>query len=202
MISFRQFSKRTRSLPSAFSVWSELIAISILAVFLLAGIQAVWLVRANHETRAACELESLGATVAWAWKFDSLVQSSPCPCYQSPSFLLPGDSFVVSVRLLECRDENINTKLACLESLRGIRALAFTDEKITDAALEHVIRLTNLEWLNLYSASVTDDGLQHLAGLEKLQWLNLCGTRVTASGVACLRSQLPAAKIYSDFDGT
>ena len=174
------------------------------AVFLLAVIQIVWLIGTNREARAARELEKLGATVTWAWKLDSNIQETWCPVYraQAISFVFPGDSFVVGVRLLECADENPNARLVSLEPLQGIRVLALTDEKITDAALEHVTKLTDLEWLNLFRASVTDDGLQHLAGLEKLQWLNLCGTRVTASGVACLRSQLPAAKIYSDFDGT
>ena len=49
---------------------------------------------------------------------------------------------------------------------------------MTDAGLEHLKGLTNLQWLDLGGISwVTDAGLEHLKGLTNLQSLDLNGPR-------------------------
>ena len=44
---------------------------------------------------------------------------------------------------------------------------------MTDAGLEHLKGLTNLQSLDLTFTKVTDAGLEHLKGLTKLQSLDL-----------------------------
>ncbi len=55
--------------------------------------------------------------------------------------------------------------------------------------------MTRLEILNLASAKVTDAGLEHLKGLTQLNWLGLHGTRVTEAGVKKLQRALPNCEI-------
>jgi hypothetical protein len=57
---------------------------------------------------------------------------------------------------------------------------------LTDAALEALAGLGNLEWLNLDHARVTDNGLRYLSGLAKVRWLDLGNTRVTDAGLPYL----------------
>jgi hypothetical protein len=61
--------------------------------------------------------------------------------------------------------------------------LNLCNTQVTDAALEHVKELANLETLNLCNTNVTDAGMEYLKGLTKLRLLNVCGTRVTDAGV-------------------
>jgi Leucine-rich repeat (LRR) protein len=67
---------------------------------------------------------------------------------------------------------------------------------ITDAALEHLEGLTNLEELDLSGTNVTDAGLQHIKGLRSLKQV-ICGKDyvgagsrscdATDAGLACLK---------------
>jgi hypothetical protein len=61
--------------------------------------------------------------------------------------------------------------------------------------LEHVKKLSGLQWLNLDGTQVTDAGLEHLKGLTSLESLLLRGTQVTDAGVAELQHALPGLKI-------
>lgn len=51
--------------------------------------------------------------------------------------------------------------------------------KVTDAGLENVGKLKNLERLHLELTDTTDAGVAKLAGLSRLTYLNLYGTKVT-----------------------
>ena len=67
---------------------------------------------------------------------------------------------------------------------------------MTDAGIEALTSLTELQELRLDGTKVTDAGLVHLAGLERLQFLELWNTQVTDSGLAHLL-QLPALRYLS-----
>ena len=66
---------------------------------------------------------------------------------------------------------------------------------VTDAALEHLKRLTKLKTLHLVGTNITDAGLEHLEGLTQLKALSLDHTRVTDEGEERLRQALPECKI-------
>jgi hypothetical protein len=51
--------------------------------------------------------------------------------------------------------------------------------RIRDTELEHLDRLTHLQWLDLGGTPVTEAVLQHIEGLNQLEALNLVGTHVT-----------------------
>ena len=65
----------------------------------------------------------------------------------------------------------------------------------TDAGMEHLKALTQLQRLWLSYTRVTDGGLEHLKGLTQLQWLSLWDARVTDAGEADLRKALPNCNI-------
>ena len=58
--------------------------------------------------------------------------------------------------------------------------------KFTDAGLEHLASLTDLQTLELASNKITDVGVAHLKPLVKLQVLRLHGAKVTDAGLANL----------------
>jgi len=51
----------------------------------------------------------------------------------------------------------------------------------------------------LGQTSVTDAGLEHLGGLKQLQYIELGRTNVTGEGVNKLQQALPKCRIDSDF---
>jgi hypothetical protein len=67
--------------------------------------------------------------------------------------------------------------------------------QVTDAGLEHLKGLSQLQTLWLDGTQVTDAGLAQLKGLSKLQWLGLNDTKVTDEGVKKLQQALPKCKI-------
>jgi Leucine-rich repeat (LRR) protein len=69
-----------------------------------------------------------------------------------------------------------------------IRTLQTSGERprITDAGLEHLKGLKNLETLDLFASQVTDAGLHHLVGLQNLRSLNLAHTLTTNEGIKVL----------------
>lgn len=100
------------------------------------------------------------------------------------------DKPVTSVML-----SNHPTTDAALEHLKGltdIQVLGLNNTGITDAGLVHLRELTSLEHLYLQNNrgkvnQISDSGLEHLKGLTKLWSLNLENTQVTDAGLANLK---------------
>ena len=58
---------------------------------------------------------------------------------------------------------------------------------VSNAGLDHLKGLTNLQELRLFGTQVSDAGLAHLKGLSKLQTLDLGYTQVSDEGLAHLK---------------
>ena len=82
-----------------------------------------------------------------------------------------------------------------LKRLPQLEALAIGGTKITDASMVHLKGLTQLEVLHIRRAQITDAGLKSLAGLVLLQELILVKTHVTDEGVERLQEMLPNCEI-------
>ena len=96
------------------------------------------------------------------------------------------------------------TDEACetLGMLRQLRALVvkktgFEKQMISDAGLQHLKPLVDLETLNLYGNKITDAGLIHLEGFSKLRDLNLSLLAITDKGLVHLKplSQLESLEL-------
>ena len=66
---------------------------------------------------------------------------------------------------------------------------------MTDAGVEVLSGLTNLEELNLYRTKITNAGVEKLKALSRLRELDLRYTQVTRGGVAAIASALPKCHV-------
>jgi hypothetical protein len=77
----------------------------------------------------------------------------------------------------------------CISQLPRLRSLSlFETSHITDASLERIKALGDLQWLYLNTWTVTDAGLTHVAEMIQLEDLNLGGAKVTNAGLNCLKT--------------
>ncbi len=105
------------------------------------------------------------------------------------------DEYKRGGRVWKWAKASTDAALECLEDLPQLQILDLTDSQVTDAGLEHVKKLVHLERLFLDGTGVTDAGLEHLKGLTELRVLQLYATQVTDAGVANLQKALPNCKI-------
>jgi Leucine Rich repeat len=85
-----------------------------------------------------------------------------------------------------------------LSGLKRLRILHVDHSKMTDAGLEAIGKLTNLEELWLGGAGFSDRGLAHLTGLKRLKSLTLVkGTQqLTDASLESLRSMTALEHVY------
>ena len=112
------------------------------------------------------------------------------------------------MRAFQGHHENRQDKaIAAIEKLGGtvtvdekkpgkpVKSVALHAFQVTDAGLEHLKWLTQLQSLDLWGTKVSDAGLVRLKGLTELQWLDLWETQVTDAGVKDLQRALPHCKV-------
>jgi formylglycine-generating enzyme required for sulfatase activity len=79
--------------------------------------------------------------------------------------------------------------LAHLKGLTQLREIDLSSAGITDAGLEHLKELTQLQIqkIDLTSTPITDAGLAHLKGLTQLRQVDLSSTSITGAGLEHLK---------------
>jgi Squalene-hopene cyclase N-terminal domain len=103
---------------------------------------------------------------------------------------------VVSVRVVfEVEDEDLAGLVTLLTAFPQLTSLHFKSQRITDAGLAPLQRLSQLRSVSLETAAITDAGLMRLKTLTYLEELNLKGTKVTDAGVQDFQQALPKAII-------
>ncbi len=117
--------------------------------------------------RATEAIQALGGTV----EYD----------YQRQSRNPPGPPWL---RHLLGEDFFVNVVSVSLDSL-----------SVTDADLEHLTTLRQLQAVGLSGTQVTDAGLERLKGLTQLRELDLKSTKVTDEGVKKFQQALPKCKV-------
>lgn len=80
------------------------------------------------------------------------------------------------------RDED----LKILRGIKGVRTLVIDKGECTDAAMDVIATLPNLEHLRLRHSEITDVGVKRLEGHPALRVLNLPHSKLTSAGVAVL----------------
>ena len=83
--------------------------------------------------------------------------------------------------------EASDTAIAKIERVGRIGGLNLTSDKLTDACMEYVGRMTDLTKLAINAGTISDEGLVHLARLDKLTELSISSPRVTDAGLAHLK---------------
>ncbi len=91
------------------------------------------------------------------------------------------------------------SKLTSLRSLTiaGRDYSADAPKGVTDAGIQYIVRLANLEDLKLISLDITDAGLSHLGKLQRLRSLDIANDQpmYTEDGIAALQDQLPNLRV-------
>jgi hypothetical protein len=93
---------------------------------------------------------------------------------------------VVSLKITSIGD------LSAIADFKNLSNLNLSGTKITDAALEQLVKCKSITTLNLEGTKVTTDGVKKLKACEKLQYLNLYHTTVDQQQ---LREALPGVTI-------
>jgi hypothetical protein len=77
--------------------------------------------------------------------------------------------------------------LAHLKSFIGLTELHVGNEKLADADMAELGKLTGLKRLGVFAPGVTDKGIAAFKDLEKLEMLDLRGTKLTTASAPTLR---------------
>lgn len=113
------------------------------------------------------------------WKTRRRLPGSP----RSP--LVPGSEHIVRLCLVGATVTNADLRF--IEDFTRLQELTVKETAIDDEGLRHLSALNQLTSLVL-DGPFTDAGLQSLAGLEDLEQLQLIGARLEAAGLGHLRS--------------
>jgi hypothetical protein len=160
---------------------------------------AVKMGQATRQKEAVKAFKKLGGDIAYDYQFDSWgqiisqnMEPMEAPCLRK----ILGVDFFHTVVYAKSIDD---APLRILKDLSGIRQLKLTDEEVnsqvTDAGLESLECLSQLQILDLGYSKVTDAGLEHLKGLTQLHRLVLNGTKVSYEGVDKLQKSLQHCEI-------
>jgi len=98
----------------------------------------------------------------------------------------------VDLRLTKITDAGLEH----LKRLTQLQSLNLTGTQITDVGLVYLKGLTQLQSLNLKSTQITDAGLVHLKGLTQLSWLDLSETKITDAGLVHLKGLTNLCYLY------
>ena len=80
-----------------------------------------------------------------------------------------------------------NAGLEHLRGLKNLQHLSLAGTNISDNGLVHLTHLKHLNHLDLSNTKITNAGLRYIANLTELEELNLSGTHVTIDGLIHLR---------------
>jgi len=159
--------------------WFQYSLRTLLLLMLLASIGMSWLAvkmqQARRQREAVEAIQKLGGQV---W-YDYEVQQSGNP--------LPGAGPPGPAWLRNLLGEDILARVVYVSFFRS--------SSVTDAGLERLKGLTQLQELYLGVTQVSDAGLEHLKGLTQLQQLYFFDTKVTDEGVKKLQQALPKCMV-------
>lgn len=74
-------------------------------------------------------------------------------------------------------------------------SLVLESTEISDAGVAKLIRLTQLQRLNLSHTQVSDLSIETLCALPRLNWVNLSGTAITHAGIDYLKKSRPTLTV-------
>ena len=158
--------------------------------------------KAARQQKAAVEgLEKFGGQVLYDYEVDQSGNPLPFPRAKlpGPAWLrkqLGNDFFATVVELYFSPPSVTDAGLEHLKGLSQLQSLTLEGTQVTDAGLKRLTGLTQFRTLDLNETRVTDAALVHLKGLTKLSELDLHNTKVTNEGVKRLQQALPNCKIF------
>ena len=183
--------------------WFQYSLRSLMLLVLLASVGMSWFAvkmkRAREQKEAVEEIRKWGGEVHYDYEF----QRSGNPLQPSgppgPAWLrnLMGEDLFATVVWVAFGPYSSDADLEQLHGLTQLQTSYLGGRHVTDAGMEHLKGLPQLQTLDLDATDSTDGGVQHLKGLTQLQTLDLSSTQVTDAGLECLRgmSQLQRLRL-------
>jgi hypothetical protein len=165
--------------------------LSLLGLMVAVALAFAWLATemkaAAKQQDVVAEIKKLGGGVGYDYQCGP---GGTAPKPPEPAWLrrLLGDDLLVNV--VEVGLANSEISDADLERLKGLpqlQPLWLNGRKVTDAGLKHLEGLSKLQDLDLNGSKVTDAGLERLKGLTQLRVLGLGYTKVSDVGLEYLK---------------
>jgi Leucine Rich repeat len=157
--------------------------------------------RIQHDAVLAIEKAGGMAGYDWQWKNDHWVSRAKpwAPDWLVKPFGADyfGDVIVVFVSMQRAPDDLFTH----IENLSHLQVLFFSDSVLTDADLDHLKNLLSLRNLQLTRSGprggvcISDAGIDRLKGLTNLEHLGLAGTQITDAGLVCLKGKTKLADL-------
>ena len=169
--------------------WFQFSLRTLLVFVTLCAIASSWLAVKLQEAKRERETETA------IEKSDGTVQWSEPPGPQWLRTFLGDDFRRHVVKVVAVSTKFTDASLENLEGLSQLQTLGLHFTNVTDMGLEHLKRLSQLQDLWLGGEHFTDAGLENLKGLSQLKNLTLYKTNVTVEGVKKLQQELPNCKI-------
>ncbi|QDS94663.1 hypothetical protein FF011L_34430 [Roseimaritima multifibrata] len=106
---------------------------------------------------------------------------------------IPNEDIVdIDFNKMEITDADVQPLL----SLPNLDGISFWETGVTDRAIELIAQLPNLTRLNLCGTLVTDASVPTLIAMA-LNYIDVADTKLTPEGIKALRERLPNAEILS-----
>ncbi|MFO0947359.1 MAG: hypothetical protein U1D30_15720 [Planctomycetota bacterium] len=128
-------------------------------------------------------------------KVDTLISSDPFRCTIAKANRTTDPVHLAAIAAIE----KLRGRFECDTNVAGkpLVSVDLSNTKITDDGLAILREATSVKWLNLARTEVTDACVEHLVGLVELNRLVVSTTRITSAGISQLKQALPKAAIVS-----
>jgi len=85
--------------------------------------------------------------------------------------------------------------VAQMASTKNLKMIRLSETRVTDACIDTLLAMPDLESVNLYGTKITDCGVLKLSGLSRLKRLYLWKTEVSDGAIQTLQKSLPSCEI-------
>jgi Leucine Rich repeat len=176
--------------------WLQFSLRSLLVFTAIVAVGCAWLgrkiERKRRERVTVAAINNHRGTVFYDSQITLLGKHTPSAERRGPEWLrkVLGENFFSEVKSVSF-PAGANVSEDIFENVQVFTELETLDlvfcKEVTDAGLEHLKGLTQLQRLVLHRTQVTDTGLEHLKGLIQLQTLDLSSSNVTDAGLENLK---------------
>jgi hypothetical protein len=177
--------------------WARLSVRALTVIVLFCACALGWAVhRARIQRNAVAAIERAGGAVSYDWKFKNeryIRNGEP----SAPKWLVDpiGADYFGHVSFAQLGSQNSDAELEYVGQLTQLEELILLGSAVTDDGMSHLKGLSNLQRLILSGPAMTDTSLAQLTTLSRLRRLELIHTRVTEAGAQQLQKSLPALLI-------
>jgi hypothetical protein len=172
--------------------WYQFTIRSLLVLMVLVAVAGSWFAwkkqQVERERAAVDRVKEMRGWAIYDWEWESGGKLDAHP--PGPAWLRAwlGDDFFAHVISVSVSGTTVtDAGLEHLKVLKQLETLGLENTQVTDAGLEHLGGLTQLNSLVLSGTKVTDAGLEHLKGLTQLNVLSLANTQVSDTGLGHLK---------------